>query len=554
MDFRDQDNRTPEEKPAARPLPEQDAPVPPAGQDGNSVHSPEWPGSIAENPAAAPLSAPAAVSDYPNAAPQPSVVPPPPAAPQPPWLRTGTAPAAYTAPYRQPGYSSYTDPARSPGIPANAPDGAYRAKKKHTGRNVCLLILAFVFALALGGGMMFCAIYTGALADLEQLLRDPFAGPQDVPSEGSVPSGGDTLPPDDMPPVSPPDGEENQNSGSASGSSAQKPFVPVDGAPLLNIVTVEDEGENYREELDIPSIAELAQPSVVGVIKYVSENPQEGYTIGSGTIFTEDGFIITNEHVVSDPYSITVLLYDGTEYEAEVVASDDDADIAILKIDAHGLKPAEFGDSTQLRVGEISVAIGCPASVDLQGTTTAGIISALDRVITVDAAGRTMRLLQTDAAINPGNSGGPLLNKYGQVIGINTVKMSSTMYEGLCFAIPTSELETIVSDLFTYGYVRGYPAIGIMASSVMAAEDEYGGSPAGVLVASIDPLSGAYGLVEVGDIITHCNGTEVIAVAQINTIKNRLKVGDTITLTIYRKGETFDVEIVLVDQYDLSGD
>ncbi len=334
----------------------------------------------------------------------------------------------------------------------------------------------------------------------------------------------------------------------------EQPFVPVDGAPLLQIVTVEPEGDNYREELSIPDIADRAKPSVVGVIKYVSENPQEGYTIGSGTIFTEDGYIITNEHVVSDPYSITVLLNDGTKYEAVVIASDDDADIAILKIDAQGLTPAEFGNSAQLRVGEISVAIGCPASVDLQGTTTSGIISALDRVITVDASGKTMRLLQTDAAINPGNSGGPLLNKYGQVIGINTVKMSSATSAGLCFAIPTSELESIVEDLFTYGYVRGYPAIGITASSVLEAEDEYGSTPSGVLVATVDPASGAYGKVEVGDIITHCNGTEVIAVAQINTIKNRLKVGDSITLTVYRDGKTFDVEIVLVDQYDLSGE
>ena len=179
-------------------------------------------------------------------------------------------------------------------------------------------------------------------------------------------------------------------------------FVPVEGAPFIKIVTVEAEGENYREELDIPTIAELVKPSVVGVIKYISENPQDGYTIGSGTIFTEDGYIITNEHVVSDPYSITVLLNDGTEYEARVVASDDDADIAILKIDAHGLTPVEFGDSTQLRVGEISVAIGCPASVDLQGTTTSGIISALDRVITVDASGKDHAAFTDGCGDQPG--------------------------------------------------------------------------------------------------------------------------------------------------------
>ena len=460
----------------------------------------------------------------------------------PPFSEIGKTTGRQTPPYAVPRNSWSTGPFEDPyGY------GASPQKKSGHGKQVLLFLVAAVFAFALGGGLMFCAIYTDTVSTVADFVRGgifgwysitppqivvPDEGEQDAPEEDSVE---DELAP-----------EEDED--------IVQPFEPIDNAPFLHIVTVETEGENYREELDIPSIAELAQPSVVGVIKYVGEDPLEGYTIGSGTIFTADGYIITNEHVISDPYSITVLLNDGSEYEAKVVAADDDADIAILKIDAQGLTPAEFGDSTQLRVGEISVAIGCPASVDLQGTTTSGIISALDRVITVDATGKTMRLLQTDAAINPGNSGGPLLNKYGQVIGINTVKMTSSLYEGLCFAIPTSELESIVADLFTYGYVRGYPAIGIMASSVMAAEDEYGGAPSGVLVASVDSSSGAFGKVEVGDIITHCNGTEVVAVAQINTIKNRLKVGDTITLTIYRKGETFDVEIPLVDQYDLAGD
>lgn len=457
---------------------------------------------------------------------------------EPPWVRTQSGygnPPSYARP------AAYSD--RTNGFSYGS---GYPPKKTHTGRNVFLLIAAFLLSFTLGGGFMFCAIYTGVLSEVTDLFRGTFYTRwyDTPPSQSIIPDDGDSAPEDD--------GIAGDD-GNGTAEEIEEPFVPVEGAPFIKIVTVEAEGENYREELDIPTIAELAKPSVVGVIKYISENPQDGYTIGSGTIFTEDGYIITNEHVVSDPYSITVLLNDGTEYEARVVASDDDADIAILKIDAHGLTPVEFGDSTQLRVGEISVAIGCPASVDLQGTTTSGIISALDRVITVDASGKTMRLLQTDAAINPGNSGGPLLNKYGQVIGINTVKMSSTTYEGLCFAIPTSELESIVADLFTYGYVRGYPAIGITASSVMAADDEYGGAPSGVLVASVDPLSGAYGKIEIGDIITHCNGTEVIAVAQINTIKNRLEVGDSITLTVYRRGETFDVEIELVDQYDLTG-
>lgn len=546
MELRDNENIIPENGdglPVTQRLPQADAPPEPKTAPGLAeplASAPESGGSVAEG--AVPETAPAAetpVQEIPSAG----------APVEPPRIQFHNAAPRGYAP--APGVGA--GPYGYPGGPAGPYGyGGHPPKKPHRGRNIFLLILACVCALALGGGMMFCAIYTGVLSDAERFFRDTvrewYYG---SPSEGLLPDDGpDVLPPDDGTGDLPPD---NGTANVPDGSGGQ-PFVPIDGAPLLQIVTVEPEGENYREELSIPDIAELVKPSVVGVIKFVGENPQAGYTIGSGTIFTEDGYIITNEHVVSDPYSITVLLNDGTEYEATVVASDDDADIAILKIDAHGLTPAEFGNSAQLRVGEISVAIGCPASVDLQGTITSGIISALDRVITVDASGKTMRLLQTDAAINPGNSGGPLLNKYGQVIGINTVKMSSTTYEGLCFAIPTSELESIVTDLFTYGYVRGYPAIGITASSVLAAEDEYGGAPSGVLVASVDSSSGAHGKVEIGDIITHCNGTEVIAVAQINTIKNRLKVGDSVTLTVYRRGETFDVDVELVDQYDLTGE
>ena len=460
-------------------------------------------------------------------------------APEPPWV-TYKKNGARTASPAYPDRQSY------PSAPYTAARRTLPAKT-HRGRNIFLMILAFVAALCLGGALMFYVIWSGALTSLEALIHGELpgfsVGMLPAPPEEDLPQERD-----DEAPSSP----ETQPEDKGSEPAESVPFQPIENPPKLEIVPVAEEGEDARQELSVPDIAELAKPSVVGVIKYPTENPLDGYTIGSGIIFSEDGYMLTNAHVVADPYSIVVFLNDGTEYDAELVVSDSDADIAILKIDAEGLTPAEFGDSSQLRVGDISVAIGCPASVDLQGTTTFGIISALDRVMTVDARGKTMRLLQTDAAINPGNSGGPLLNRFGQVIGVNTVKMNSATYEGLCFAIPSNELEHIVSDLFTYGYVRGYPAIGISAKTVLAEEDAYGGAPTGVYVATVNPASGAYGKVQVGDIITHCNGTEVITVAQINTIKNRLQVGDSITLTIYRRGKTLDVEIVLVDQYDLT--
>ncbi|MBE6935342.1 MAG: trypsin-like serine protease [Ruminococcaceae bacterium] len=434
-------------------------------------------------------------------------------------------------------------------------------KKPHKARTVFFTILALLLAFGLGCSLMFGLIYTGIwdqtvawIDQSDRLLHDE--GRPDSPPAHSDDSDSPLSPPEDGAPSENPDQPSWPEDAADPDDSAlpEASFTPIEDAPRVEIITVEPEGENYREELSIPDIAEQATPSVVGVIKYASDDPMDGYGIGSGIVFTEDGYLITNHHVIADAYRVVVLLHDGTEYDAEIIASDEHADIAILKIEAQGLVAAEFGDSTQLRVGEISVAIGCPASIDLQGTTTSGIISALDRVITVDANGRTMRLLQTDAAINPGNSGGPLLNKYGQVIGINTVRLVSTTYEGLCFAIPTSELELIVSDLFTYGYVRGYPAIGLTAASVEEGKDQYGTTPAGVMVAEIDPLGGAYGVVEIGDIITHCNGNRIYAVSQINVIKNRMRVGETITLTVYRSGETFDVEIVLRDQYDLRDD
>jgi len=345
---------------------------------------------------------------------------------------------------------------------------------------------------------------------------------------------------------------------SVASSAATTAFVAVKNPPSIVIEETPVEpatepvyDETGRQILTIPQIAAKAMPSVVGIMAYPYTDTNDGVSFGSGIVMSEDGYILTNTHVVESGVSFKVILHDSSEYEAQRIAYDAKSDIAILKIEADGLTPAEFGDTTALVVGDLAVAIGNPSSIDLAGTTTSGIISAVDREIVVDSSGNKLKLIQTDAAINPGNSGGPLLNKYGQVIGINTVKMNSSYYEGLCFAIPTTVFKPIVDELFEKGFVSGYPSIGISGLPVTAADQAYG-IPAGVYVSIVNEKSDAYLQgIESGDVITHVNGTAVFSISDINLIKNTFKVGDQITLTIFRSEESFDVTITLCDESEL---
>ena len=175
---------------------------------------------------------------------------------------------------------------------------------------------------------------------------------------------------------------------------------------------------------------------------------------GSGIIFSEDGYIVTNAHVVDGATSLKAILSDGTTYEAELVGSDTLTDLAVLKIDATGLQAAEFGSSEDLRVADQVMAIGNPGGYQLNSSVTIGYVSALNRAISNSSTGYTMEYIQTDAAINPGNSGGALVNQYGQVVGINSAKISATGYEGLGFAIPAETAQPVISDLIEYGYVK----------------------------------------------------------------------------------------------------
>lgn len=305
-----------------------------------------------------------------------------------------------------------------------------------------------------------------------------------------------------------------------------------------------------EKELTLQEIYDRVSPAVVGINAYMDDLP---YSWGTGVVFTDDGYIITNTHILQGCSRAKVVFADGTEYEAGLVGADEASDIAVLYIDGEDLPCAQFGRSDALQVGDTAVAIGNPLGQDYTGTMTDGIISAIDRNVTYD--GHTMTLLQTNAALNEGNSGGPLINSAGQVVGITNMKIMSsytTTVEGIGFAIPSSVVKNIADQLIENGVVPGEPTIGIVAGSVSAEAMELYGLPEGIYVSEVNEGSDALkkGL-QVGDVITAVNGRHVITVAQVNEIKEGMAVGDTLTLSVYRDGKTFDMEIALVDRADI---
>jgi serine protease Do len=309
------------------------------------------------------------------------------------------------------------------------------------------------------------------------------------------------------------------------------------------------------DELTVNQIAKKIGPSCVGIINkaklqpqryydpfsgryFYYNNPAEGELIeqgsGSGIIISTDGYIVTNQHVIADANTITVILNSGEEFEATLIGADARTDLAVLKINKTGLAAAPLGDSNLAEVGDLAVAIGNPLGQELAGTVTSGVISAVNRKMTVD--GRTYNLIQTDAAINPGNSGGALVNKYGQVIGINSIKMSQEGVEGIGFAIAMSEAKPIIDDLMNNGYVSGRPLIGITATE----------SRNGLTVYTVAEDSGAKKAgVKVGDLIIKADGIVVKTVDELNDIKDKKSPGDKVTLTIIRDGELLEIKVEL---------
>lgn len=280
------------------------------------------------------------------------------------------------------------------------------------------------------------------------------------------------------------------------------------------------------------------------------------YSQGSGVVLTEDGYIITNNHVVDGAQSVSVQLSDGTSLDAEIIGTDEQTDLAVIKVTpTSDLTAAEFGDSDELEPGEYAYAIGSPGGVQFANTITGGRISAINRDLTVND--RVMTLIQTDASINNGNSGGALINKYGQVVGITSAKLSGNAFgsatvEGMGFAIPINTAKDIVDELIQNGYVSGRPSIGITGQNVESAD----GKVSGVQVYSIDSRAKAAseGL-QVGDVITAVDGTPTPDMDKVNELKQDKKAGDKLTLSVYRisTGKTLNITITLTDSHDLEG-
>ena len=310
------------------------------------------------------------------------------------------------------------------------------------------------------------------------------------------------------------------------------------GDPAVRLTIHNERGP----ELAATELYLQVNPSVVTVVA----EQANGSSIGTGVIMTPDGYIITNAHVISGGRSCWIALDTGETFDVRLVGYDEEEDLAVLKVtDAVTLPAAEFGDSENLQVGERAYAIGNPLGVELRGTLTDGIISAVNRQVSVGDGYMTM--IQTTAALNNGNSGGPLINSSGQIVGINTLKMSGSGWEGeatvegLGFALPSSSVCFVVNDLIATGRFRGVPTIGI---SVVTTRNDQGGTQVEVYSVEAD-LGAAEAGVQAGDIILAADGETVTQTADLLRVRRSHVLGDTMTLTLQRGEEILEVEVVL---------
>ncbi|MCR5599575.1 MAG: trypsin-like peptidase domain-containing protein [Ruminococcus sp.] len=381
---------------------------------------------------------------------------------------------------------------------------------------------------------------------------------------------------------------ENVFRTSSSSESSEKDSVKAsakrESSDTLNAqnVSIINTKKTTGNELSTEEIVEKLLPSVVGIeSSFTVENARNSFSdfgfgfdfggssmpssnnfsgTGTGVIISENGYIVTNAHVIFDSEygagladSVSVITEGDKTYDAEVIEYDVDCDLAVIKIDEEGLTAAEFGNSDELKLGESVIAIGNPLGFDLKNTVTGGMISGLDRNITIND--KAMNLIQTDAAINSGNSGGPLINKYGQVIGINSSKMSSSYassgasIEGIGFAIPSNLTSSIIDDLMKYGYVTGKPQLGISCQDVTETVSKMYDLPVGIYVYSVSDGSAADKAgIRKGDIIVEIEGKKVKTGAELTAEKNKYSAGETVEIKLIRDGDEKTVKVTLDEQ------
>ena len=346
-----------------------------------------------------------------------------------------------------------------------------------------------------------------------------------------------------------PEPSASAQTGTETAAPQQTTQQPTQGAYVgsgtkLNIVSAPESSDTtFSDEEDALCLQDIYS-SVIDSVVSISSMTSSGTSSGTGIIMSSDGYVITNHHVITGALVISVLTNDNQEFEAALVGSDEMSDLAVLKIDARGLHAAEFGDSSKLRVGDSVVAIGDPLGVQLRGTMTNGIISAINRDLTV--GDRTMTLIQTNAALNNGNSGGPLINVYGQVVGINTMKMgssSTTSVEGLGFAIPIASTAYMINDLIAYGEVHGEVMIGISVQPVPVTAEN---GESALLVMEVTPGGpGEEAGIQKGDLIVAADGEALTKSTDLLRVRRRHEAGETLKLLVERDGKRFTADVVL---------
>ena len=330
-----------------------------------------------------------------------------------------------------------------------------------------------------------------------------------------------------------------------SGSLNTEEKVTINDVPKTDDELALGSGQSYS------AIYKKVSPSVVGVVVYTDDESMTVSSQGSGIVIQSNGYIVTNEHVVSGATGmIKAVFSDGNELRAQIVGTDARTDLAVLKVDATGLRAAEFGDSSQLEVGDVVLAIGNPGGLTLAGSLTEGIVSGVDRPVGGSTT-LTIKCIQTSAAINPGNSGGALVNMAGQVVGINSSKIANVDYEGIGFAIPSKYAEPIINDILQYGYVKNRVSLGVTVRQISSLTASRYGLVAGIQITEIDESGRFYKAgAMVGDVITEIDGVGVTTLTQFFDKLEELKPGQQVTFRLYRKnvvgaGVTVDVSTVL---------
>ena len=399
--------------------------------------------------------------------------------------------------------------------------GRTRPPKRHGG---CLAGLLVLVILLTGVVSLLGFLNVRLMAGLNEQKPDD----GEISLQVSETQGGDPV---DRDPTEPTDGTLTQGT---------EPRVELGTSPQ-SVPNVPQEGG-----MSLQDIYEKNIPSVVSVICTLSG----GSSTGTGVVLSDDGYIVTNAHVVEDAQEISVLLTDGGYHQADLVGADSVSDLAVLRIDVEGLEAAEFGDSGALQVGDSVAAIGDPLGVELRGTMTNGIVSAINR--DVATGGRTLTLIQTNAALNSGNSGGPLINCYGQVVGINTMKIGvftdSSGVEGIGFAIPSTTVQEIVNQLITQGYVSGRPSLGLAGQAVSTFEQYYWRIPAGLYISAVEEGSPAEALgIQPGDVLVRVGETRISSGDDLETVLYNYQVGDTVTVVIARNGQYYQADVELTE-------